>query len=181
MELLEFGAAIALSSSDERVDRFGVPQDDIRRLRPNHPNLHQCGGVEALVVWSDCDVEVVERGRVHRELLEDQESEGRAEDVEEVCHRMNWRAGNWGQQTGDRELGTGNWGQQTGQGTGGRELGQGTWARWKRELGVDEVEVLVTVEKDGGSVNQLVQCGSSKGCGGLPECRWLAAGDGEVA
>ena len=31
-------------------------------------------------------------------------------------------AGNWQQQTGDRELGTGNWGQ----GTGGRELGQGT-------------------------------------------------------
>ena len=75
-----------------------------------------------------------------RELLDDQETEENAVDVEEVCHRR----------------------------------------RWKRELGVDEVEVLVTVEKDGGSVNQLVQCGSSKGCGGLPECRWLAAGDGEV-
>ena len=54
--------------------------------------------------------------------------------------------GNWGQQTGDRELGAGNWGlgQGTGnlgQGTGGRKLGQGTRGReanwgqgtWDRE------------------------------------------------
>ena len=42
-------------------------------------------------------------------------------------------AGNWGQQTEDRELGTGNWGQ----GTGGRELRQGTGGRelGGRELG----------------------------------------------
>ena len=55
-------------------------------------------------------------------MLDDQETEENAVDVEEVCHRR----------------------------------------RWKRELGVDEVEVLATVEKDGGSVKRLVQCGSSK-------------------
>ena len=64
-------------------------------------------------------------------------------------------AGNWGQQTGDRELGTGTCGQGTwdrelgagdlGQGTGGRELGQGTGGRElgmgnsNRELGDREV------------------------------------------
>ena len=37
-----------------------------------------------------------------------------------------WRAGNWGQQTGDRELGTGNWGQGTG----------GNWGNWRQGTGL---------------------------------------------
>ena len=62
--------------------------------------------------------------------------------ITSIDHGGRTVAGNWGQQTGDRELGTGTCGQGTwdrelgagdlGQGTGGRELGQGTGGR---ELG----------------------------------------------
>lgn len=40
-----------------------------------------------LVVWMVCGAEVVEREMVCLEWKEGQESEGRSEDVEEVCHR----------------------------------------------------------------------------------------------
>ena len=53
--------------------------------------------------------------------------------------------------------------------------------RWKRGHEAHEVEVWGVMGKDGGAVSRLGQCGSSIGCGDLPECLWLAAGGAEVA